>query len=83
MLCRRLVGFLGRELRPSQDSDLHSTAQKRKRRRHANSPRVKFERVMTVREEQKTVQHPDRADNVIGECYIIGAVKGRYNGQDL
>jgi hypothetical protein len=31
---------------------------------------------MTLPEEQKTVEHTDRADSVIGECYSIGAVKG-------
>jgi len=32
MLCRRLVGFLGRETRPSQDLDLHRTGEGGKKR---------------------------------------------------
>ena len=77
MCCRPLMGFLGREIGLSKGSDLHTTAQKRKRRRSANSPRVKFERMMSLSKEQKTIQHIDLADIVIGECYIIGAVKWR------
>jgi len=49
--------------------------QKRKMRRHAHSPRMKFECMMTESEVWKTIKHTDHVENVIGECYIIGAVK--------
>lgn len=62
----------------TQDSQKRKKEKKKKKRkscRLANSPRVKFESMMTVSEEWKTIQHTDHAENVIGECYIVGAVK--------